>query len=402
MHANPAGRELIADILARELRAQGVLAALRRGASARVTNLATTLAIGAEALARAAAAVAAARCGRRSAALPDAGAGRARGSRISAPAASPGWRSSASRRRACCRWCCGGCAALRILSLIGHGTSDYLGPLGAARDPAALVAIGRRLRARGAPLRSRRSARACTPTTAQRAALARGLGGGARERVYERCPLVRIEGSWERVSEDALEHQRKNVKQSRAPPRRPGEVVDRERAGDARGSSRSSSKSSARAGSGSRASRRCAIRGDGRSFASCCSPARAPRALDLPREGARLGLRDRAARRRAPATTTFRASARTSRASATCCCSRCCGTASRRASPSSTSCRATRPTSRMGECRAHGASARRSRRRLARSSRARRRAGPLVARALTAVARLRTRWSAEAATASGE
>ena len=101
---------------------------------------------------------------------------------------------------------------LRILSLIGHGTSDYLGPLGSARDPAALFAIGRRLRsvARRFDLVDLLSLQA---DAAQRAALANGLGGGARDRIYERCPYVRIEGSWQQYLATRSTRQRKHLKQ---------------------------------------------------------------------------------------------------------------------------------------------------------------------------------------------
>lgn len=101
---------------------------------------------------------------------------------------------------------------LRILSLIGHGTSDYLGPLGAARDPAALFAIGRQLRAhaRRFDLVDLLSLHA---DDAQRGALAQGLAGGARERVYERCPYVRVEGSWEQYLATRSTRQRKHIKQ---------------------------------------------------------------------------------------------------------------------------------------------------------------------------------------------
>jgi CelD/BcsL family acetyltransferase involved in cellulose biosynthesis len=85
---------------------------------------------------------------------------------------------------------------VRVLSLLGHGVSDYLGPLGSAREPARLAALGRRLR--------RESSRfdlvdllSLHADGEQRAALAHGLGGGAHARRYERCPLVRIEGRWE-------------------------------------------------------------------------------------------------------------------------------------------------------------------------------------------------------------
>ncbi len=101
---------------------------------------------------------------------------------------------------------------LRILSLIGHGTSDYLGPLGAAREPAALHAIGRTLRAH-----ARRfdlvDCLSLQADAAQRAAFAEGLGGGASERVYERCPFVRLEGTWEQYLATRSTRQRKHIKQ---------------------------------------------------------------------------------------------------------------------------------------------------------------------------------------------
>jgi len=99
----------------------------------------------------------------------------------------------------------------RVLSLLGHGISDYLGPLGAAGEPAWLEALGRRLRgeSRRFDLVDLLSLRA---SPAQRTALARGLGGAANERVYERCPLVRIETSWEEYLKTRSSNQRKNVK----------------------------------------------------------------------------------------------------------------------------------------------------------------------------------------------
>jgi CelD/BcsL family acetyltransferase involved in cellulose biosynthesis len=101
---------------------------------------------------------------------------------------------------------------LRILSLIGHGTSDYLGPLGAARAPEALRAIGRLLRAH-----ARRfdlvDCMSLQADDAQRAAFADGLGGGASQRLYERCPYVRLEGSWEQYLATRSTRQRKHIKQ---------------------------------------------------------------------------------------------------------------------------------------------------------------------------------------------
>jgi CelD/BcsL family acetyltransferase involved in cellulose biosynthesis len=100
---------------------------------------------------------------------------------------------------------------LRILSLIGHGTSDYLGPLGAARAPAALRAIGATLRAhaRGFDLVDLLSLYA---DDAQRAALAEGIGR-SHERLYERCPFVRLEGSWDQYLASRSTRQRKHIKQ---------------------------------------------------------------------------------------------------------------------------------------------------------------------------------------------
>jgi CelD/BcsL family acetyltransferase involved in cellulose biosynthesis len=102
-------------------------------------------------------------------------------------------------------------SGVRVLSLLGHGTSDYLGPLGCARGPASLEAIGRALRreARRFDLVDLLSLHA---DAAQRAALARGLGRGARERSYERCPLVRIEGGWQDYLKTRSANQRKNAK----------------------------------------------------------------------------------------------------------------------------------------------------------------------------------------------
>jgi CelD/BcsL family acetyltransferase involved in cellulose biosynthesis len=102
-------------------------------------------------------------------------------------------------------------SGVRVLSLLGHGTSDYLGPLGSARDPERLEAIARALRreSRRFDLVDLLSLHA---DPAQRAALARGLGRGARERAYERCPLVRIDGSWEDYLKTRSANQRKNAK----------------------------------------------------------------------------------------------------------------------------------------------------------------------------------------------
>ncbi len=101
---------------------------------------------------------------------------------------------------------------LRILSLMGHGTSDYLGPLGSAREPAALFAIGRMLRshAHRFDLVDFLSLQA---DDAQRAALKDGLGGRASERVYERCPYLRIAGTWEQYLAARSTRQRKHIKQ---------------------------------------------------------------------------------------------------------------------------------------------------------------------------------------------
>lgn len=101
---------------------------------------------------------------------------------------------------------------LRVLSLIGHGSSDYLGPLGAAREPAALRAIGHALRAQAGRF-DLVDCLSLHADDAQRAALAEGLGGGARERVYERCPFVRIEGTWEQYVAARSTRQRKHIKQ---------------------------------------------------------------------------------------------------------------------------------------------------------------------------------------------
>jgi CelD/BcsL family acetyltransferase involved in cellulose biosynthesis len=102
-------------------------------------------------------------------------------------------------------------SGLRVLGLLGHGTSDYLGPLGSARDPAWLEALGRRLRseARRFDLVDLLSLHA---DAAQRDALARGLGGGARLRAYERCPFVRIDAPWEAYLKSRSANQRKNAK----------------------------------------------------------------------------------------------------------------------------------------------------------------------------------------------
>jgi CelD/BcsL family acetyltransferase involved in cellulose biosynthesis len=101
---------------------------------------------------------------------------------------------------------------LRVLSLMGHGTADYLGPLGSAREPAALRAIGRRLReaARGFDLVDLLSLAA---DDAQRAALAEGLGGRACERRYELCPFVRIDGPWDAYVASRSTRQRRHIKQ---------------------------------------------------------------------------------------------------------------------------------------------------------------------------------------------
>ena len=121
-------------------------------------------------------------------------------------------------------------AGTRVLALLGHGASDYLGALGTARDPAWLEALGRALRreSRRFDLVDFLSLHA---DEAQRAALVRGLGRGARTRAYERCPLVRIDTSWEDYLKTRSANQRKNAKRLARRVGARGEVaIEREKA----------------------------------------------------------------------------------------------------------------------------------------------------------------------------
>jgi CelD/BcsL family acetyltransferase involved in cellulose biosynthesis len=123
-------------------------------------------------------------------------------------------------------------AGVRVLGLLGDGVSDYLGPLGRAAGETVgpLVACLERARARFDLLDLRSLA---LPDDA-RAALRLGLGRGAFERVYERCPVIDTSGGWEGYLQGRRKKFRANLKRAARRVAAHGPMaVARERAGEA-------------------------------------------------------------------------------------------------------------------------------------------------------------------------
>jgi CelD/BcsL family acetyltransferase involved in cellulose biosynthesis len=103
--------------------------------------------------------------------------------------------------------------AFKLLRSLGHGVSDYLGPLAIAPSVELIEAFGRRIRAESGrydlldvgSLHLSDDLRGC---------LRAALGTRACERAYERCPLISTEGSWEDYLRTRTRKFRENLKRS--------------------------------------------------------------------------------------------------------------------------------------------------------------------------------------------
>jgi len=84
---------------------------------------------------------------------------------------------------------------LRIVRLLGHGASDYLGSLPLDAPPEAFAAFGERLRAAAGEF-DLLDLQSLYADEAQRRALTTALGLSFADRVYERCPVIETIGSW--------------------------------------------------------------------------------------------------------------------------------------------------------------------------------------------------------------
>lgn len=119
---------------------------------------------------------------------------------------------------------------LRRVGLIGEGVSDYLGPIG---DAGASLHAVTDLLLRRAPRFDVLDLRGVALPDEARKTLLEELGPRARERLYERCPVVDTRGSWESYLGTRKKKFRANLKRALRRVSEQGEpAVARERASE--------------------------------------------------------------------------------------------------------------------------------------------------------------------------
>ena len=102
---------------------------------------------------------------------------------------------------------------VRVLSLLGQGVSDYLGPIFDGPPRPTIEALARKLarEAKRFDLLALSSLHLPDPL---RASFSVGLGRGSIERVYERCPVIATRGTWEDYLRGRRKKFRANLKRA--------------------------------------------------------------------------------------------------------------------------------------------------------------------------------------------